>query len=761
MTKISVGADTQRVDGRDKVLGRALYGADRLLPRMAHAVPVVATVGKGRIVSIDVAGTEQVKGVLLVLDYRSMDRLQPVAFSFAGGHAIQSLQPLQGPDIAYRGQAIALVIADTLEAAMEGAALVRVTYEATAFSVDLDSAGREEVLQEPATKYFKDFIHGEPEAIIASAPVVLDQFYRTSPQHQNPMELLSTVAAWDGDLLTIYEGTQASQAVQQGLCIQLGLAPDKVRVISPYIGGGFGQRGSISPHTVFAAVAARRVGRPVKLLVPRAQVFHATSFRAANEHHIRIGADREGHIVGGVHRVRAQTSRFDLMPYTGQETTSRMYSWPAFRGSTTLVKLDTQTPGFMRAPMEMGSFFSLESALDELAYTLNMDPVELRLRNDAQADPISGKPFTSRHLRTCLERGAELFGWNRRKPKPASMRDPDGTMIGWGVAAGAYPGYISPALAKVRLQRDGTVILSVGGHEMGQGIRTVIAIVAAEELGVDPEKVRVQIGDTAVPPQHTTAGAWGAATAAPPVRAAARNVREQLIKLAVEQKGAPLYGSDPKTLTLQDGWLTGLKGRQRVSEILRTARLPGLEAQASGGAPGMRPDALKEAAVGKIAAAGPEFPDYVAFSFVAHFVEVKIDPAIPRPRVTRVVTVVDCGKVISRRTAESQVYGGIVWGIGAALTEASEVDPRFGGFLNNNIAEYQVPVNADVRQCEIRFIDREDPVFNSLGAKGLGEVACVGAAGAIANAIFHATGRRVRRLPIRLDDLMVDSNVRL
>ena len=750
-----VGADAQRVDGAEKVLGHGLFAADRTLPFMAHAYPVVATIGKGRIVSLDVESASRVPGVLLVLSHLNMDRLKPVQFSFAGGHAIQSLLPMQSAEVAYRGQAIALVVAESIEAATEAASLVKARYESAPFTVELDGSGREEVSQDKETAYFKDIVVGQADEDLKKAHVVFDQTYRSAAQHQNPMEMLSTVAEWRRGRLTVHEGTQASQALRQGLAIALDVPPENVRVISPYVGGGFGQRGSISPHTIFAAVAARRIGRPVKLVVPRSQIFHATSFRAAAEHRIRLGLDADGTIHTGIHEVRAQTSRFDLMPYTGQETTGRMYGWRAFRGSTTLVKLDTQTPGFMRAPMEMSSFFALESAMDELAYQFGVDPIDLRRRNDAVADPISGKPFSSRQLRTCIERGAQRFGWSRRTAAPGSMRSQDGALIGWGMAAGAYPGYIAPAVAVVRMDAKGEILVSVAGHEMGQGIRTAIAVVAASELGVDPSRIRIVIGDTIAPPQHTTAGAWGAATATPPIQNACRTLRNRLAVLATERKGAPLYGQSPVTLTLQDGVLVAANGaRESVAAVLKRAKLGHLESRTEGLAAGMRPTALAEAAVGKVAFAGPEFPEHVTFSFIAHFVEVRVDPGIPRPRVTRVLSVVDCGKVISRRTAASQVYGGVVWGIGAALTEASEVDARFGGFLNNNIAEYQIASNADVGQVDVEFVDEMDTAFNAVGAKGLGEVACVGAAAAIANAVFHATGKRIRSLPIRLDDLM-------
>ena len=752
---IAIGADVQRVDGLDKVMGRPIYGADRILPGMAHAVPVAATIGKGRISRIDTDEAENVPGVLLVLTHLNMDRLKPIQFSFAGGHGIQSFQPMQTSEIAYRGQAIALVVADTLEAAMDAATLVRVSYEQVPFAAQLDASGREEIKQAVAAPFFPDFVHGDAEAAIAEAAVVLDETYSTPPQHQNPMELLSTVAEWQGDTLIVHEGTQAAQALKHGLAIQLDTPPDKVRVLSPYTGGGFGQRGSISPHTVFAAVAARRIGRPVKLTVPRAQVFHATSFRAATEHRIRLGADKTGRLLGGIHETRAQTSRFDLMPFTGAETTARMYSWPAFRGTNTLVRLDTQTPGFMRAPMEMSSFFALESAMDELAYRLGIDPVALRLQNDTQTDPISGKPHSLRRLKECLERGARQFGWNRRTPQPGSMRDDAGTLIGWGVAAGAYPGYVVPAIAKVRMNADGSVALSVGGHEMGQGIRTAIALVAADTLGVDPGKLQITIGDTAAPPQHVTAGSWGAASACSPVREAALQVVERLVQLATDHEASPLYRINSPELRLRDGKLIASSGAaEEVSDILRLAGVDHIECEAQSHAAGMRAEAIQAAETGHVALTGPEFPEFVTFSHIAHFAEVRVNPRLPRPRVSRFVSIVDCGRVISRRTSFSQVYGGVVWGIGAALTEASEVDPRFGGFLNNNIAEYQVVVNADVGSCEIDFIDEADAEFGAVGAKGLGEVACVGAAAAIANAVHHATGKRVRHLPVRIDDLI-------
>jgi xanthine dehydrogenase YagR molybdenum-binding subunit len=735
MIEKSIGTDAQRVDGADKVKGKALYGADRILPRMAYALPVAATIGKGRIRRIDTSEAEAMSDVVVVLTHLNTDRLKPLQFVFAGGHGIQSFQPLQSDIVLYRGQAIALIVANTLEAAQAARSVIRVDYETASFAVELDSTGSETVNQSAALHHFPDFVAGDAERALTTAAITVDETYTTPAQHQNPIELLATVAEWVGDRLIVHESTQASQGLCGGLALQLGIDAATVRVMSPYVGGGFGQKNSIAPHTVLAAVAARRVGRPVKLVVPRDQVFHATSFRAAAKHRMRVGADSTGKIIAAIHEIRAQTSRFDLMPFTGAETTSRMYGIPNFRSAVTLVKLDTQTPGFMRAPFEMSAFFALEGAIDELAYKLPHDPVEVRIANDTHTDPITGKPYTVRRLTDCLRRGAKQFGWERRSAQPRSMRDEDGTLVGWGVAAGAYPVITAPTRSTVRLSADGTVDVWVGGHEMGQGIRTAITLVAAEELGIEPQKIRLTIGDTIAPPQHVTAGSWGTASATPPVLEAARNVRAQLIKLAG-------FKAD------------SLPDSAQYGELLKRNGVSHLDGHAQWFAPGQNANVIARADQGLVAIRGPDFPDFVAFSYIAHFVEVRVNPRIPRVRVARIVSVVDCGRVISKRTARSQVYGGLVWGVGAALSEESEVDPRFGGFLNSNIAEYQIPVNADMGSCEVDFIDEPDLKLNSLGAKGLGEVATVGAAAAVANAVFHATGKRVRDLPIRVEDLM-------
>ncbi|WP_438015393.1 xanthine dehydrogenase family protein molybdopterin-binding subunit [Sorangium sp. So ce315] len=726
--------DIPRVDAREKVCGAARYAADHIAPGLAHAMLAVATIGRGRIVSIELDAARAVRGVRLILTHRDTAGLQSPGFLMGGGYGFQSLQPLLGAAIAYRGQPIALVVADTLEAAREAAALVRATYEEDAISVTLDAPGAEIIAQadSPLPKpAFADRVVGDADGALSTVAARVDVTFLGPPQHQNPMELLATVAEWSGGMLTVRESTQNAEAVRHGLSKVLGVPPDRIRVLSPTAGGGFGQKNALQAHTALVALAARELGRPVKLLIPRAQVFNNTSFRPASRHTVRLGADASGILTAAVHEVDHQTSRHDLFPLVYTDLTARLYGIPNFRGRERLVRNDIQTPGFARAPFEHIAACAFETAVDELAYALGRDPVALRIANDAAADPLTGRPFSSRHLVACLERGAERFGWERRTQEPGSMRLPDGTLVGWGVAIGAYKASTAPAVALLRVTDAGEIFVSVGGHEMGQGIRTAIAATVAAELGVPAGAVNVLVGNTGVVPQHLTAGSWGAATALPAVRQAALNMAQALERLA---------GDGPAGRTFP--------------QILRDARRSHVDVEARHRAPGQPEAIFDRVAQGLPSGVGPAYPEFISMSHCAQFVEVHIEPRTRRIRVPRVVSVVDCGRVISPRTARSQVIGGVVWGISAALREVSEVDTRYGGFLNADLAEYVIAVNADIGSIEAEFIDEPDPVLNSLGVKGLGEVVLVGVAPAIVNAIHHATGRRVRHLPVRIEDVL-------
>lgn len=760
-----IGSDHVRHDGVEKVRGEPLYGADRTAAAMAYAIPVSATVGRGRITTLETAKAERVRGVLAVLTHENLDRLHPSEFTFGLGSASESFQPMRDNAVAYRGQPIAIVVAETLEAAAEAAALVTARYDVEPFAVELDAPGGERVDQAEAVPVFPVVEIGEGDRLLDQAPVVVDAIYYSPAQHHNGLELLSTLAEWHEGSLLIHEGTQAAGRVRHALAKQLGIPMELVQVVSPSLGGGFGQRTGQTYSTTLAALAARRVERPVMLIVPRSAVFHSVHFRPATRHRIRFGARDDGTITSLVHEAVAQTSRHDLMPFWGPQVSASMYGIPNFRGTTTLVRLDTQTPGYMRAPMEMATMFAVESALDELAERVGVDPVELRRRHDTATDPITGKPFSSRRLRQCLDRGAERFGWSERDPAIGSMRGEDGSLIGWGVATGCYPGLASAAGAHVRLCDDGTAEVSVSGHEMGQGIRTVVALTAADALGLSPSNIRVVVGDTRVAPQPETGGSWGAATAMPAIQEAAVGIRAQLHQIAATH-GEPVANVDVSECRLAEGRLVGPDNSgPLIAGLLMAAGLPSVEAPGQYFAPGRRPTDAPDTGTAPMSAVmadvdnarvGPVFPDFVTCSYVAHFVEVRIGPRIRRPRVTRMLSVIDCGRVISRRTATSQALSGLVWGISTALREESTVDPRFGGFLNTNLSDYLVPVNADVPTLDVDFIDEPDPSFSAFGLKNLGEVVHVGAAAAITNAVHHATGVRVRSLPVRIEDLMTE-----
>lgn len=728
-------AGTERVDAHDKVRGATRYAADDARPGLLHAALVPSRIVRGSITRIDTSAAQRVRGVRSVLTHENVGSFGTGGFLMGGGFGFQSFYPLRSAQIAYRGQSVAMVVADTLEAAREAAGLVVVTYEASPFVATLDAPDAEPIAQTAVLPQpmFADRRVGDAEGALASAAVTVDLHYTLPAQHQNPMEIIATVAEWNDGVLTIREPTQNAEGVRHGLAKQLGIEPAKVRVLSPTLGGGFGQKNSLQSHTVLVAIAARVLQRPVKLVMTRAQLFHNASFRPASRHHVRLGADRDGRLVAAVHEIDQQTSRHDLFPSVGTEITSRLYGIANYRGRERLVRTDVQTPGYMRAPFEHPAAFAFESAVDEMAHALGRDPVAFRLANDATADPLTGKPFSSRHVAECLVKGSETFGWARRTMAPGSMRAPDGSLIGWGVAIGTYKAAVAPAIATVRLNTNGTVRVAVGGHEMGQGMRTAIAVTVSRALGAPVAAIEIALGDTTAAPQHLTAGSWGTATALPPVLEAAQRLMEDLRKNAGSAAG--------------ESGITALA-------LLRASGRPFAEAESRRRAPGQPEQVFGRLTGGLPAAAGPVYPDFVAFSFIAHFVEVRIEPTTRRIRVPRVVSVADCGAVASLRTARSQVEGGVVWGIGAALREVSEVDPRYGGFLNADLAEYVMPVAADIGRIEVDFVDKPDTRLNALGVKGLGEVAMVGVAPAIVNAVFHATGKRLRRLPLMLEDLL-------
>lgn len=713
--------DRARVDARDKVLGTARFSADVPVDGVLHAMMVPARIARGTLTSLDISAARRVPGVVRVLTEADFPAPPPVT-----ENGPPPPPPTLEREIAYRGQPVALVIAETLEAAIEGAAAVVCTYAAAPFAALIDSAGGTRETAE-------DIRFGDAEAALASAAVVVEGEYVSPIQHHNPIELIATIAVWNAGRLTLHECTQGAGGTRGMTARALGLDPAVVDVRSAYIGGGFGQKGGLGQRqTALVAHAAMLLGRPVKLVTPRGQIFHLATYRPLSRHRIRLGATAEGRMVAMQYDAEQEQSRHGIFPVAEyHDTTSRMYGIANYHGTSADVRIDRQPPGWMRAPHPQASGFALESAVDELAYRLGQDPVALRLANTGDIDFRTGRPYSSNHLSACLEEGARRFGWSNRTPAPGSMTAEDGSLIGWGVACGSYPSMMVPAIATLRIGADGSTRYAASGHEMGQGIRTAITAVLLEGLEIDPERLEILIGDTTAAPQHITAGSWGSAGAVPVAIRAATRMREAVAEL--------------------------LDGREIAGNLhrrLAAVRRPFLEIEVSEVGPGQGPEVLQALRHGAPTIAGPAYPAFTTMSYIAHFVEVRVEPTTRRVRVPRVVSIADCGRVISPRTATSQMHGGVVWAIGAALREATEVDPRYGGYLNNDLADYVVAVNADIGEIDVGFIDRPDPLANSAGLKGLGEVAMVGASPAIANAIFHATGRRLRELPIRIEHLL-------
>ena len=717
--------DRPRIDARDKVLGKALFAADREVPGLLHAMTVPAAIAKGTIEAIDAAAAARVPGVVRVFTWRDFADIRETPATRGGGGEVPGYQPMKRPAIRHRGEPVALVVAETLEAAIEGAEAVRIRYRPTDFTGWHDRPGAE---REPVQT---DRSAGDAPRALAAAARSIDVTYDHPQQHHNPIEMISTTAAFVDGKIVVMEGTQNAAAFKFGLAGMLGQDPAMLEASSPYVGGGFGQKNQLQEQTALVVRAAMLLKRPVKLVMPRSQLFHTATYRPFSRHRMRVGASEAGKLEAVLYDVEQQNSRFDQYASAHGEHVSRMYATPNWRSTNHRVRIDVQSPAQQRAPHEHPSSYATECAYDELAYALAIDPLELRLRNDAEVDPISGKPFTSRRLAECLTRGAKRFGWNRRTHEPRSMRSKDGQLIGLGVAAGAYKASMAPAVARLRVAADGSSYLAVTGQEIGQGMRSAVAAELIDVLAINPDRLEIAMGETAAAPQHLTAGSWGAASAAPAARAAALQLRERLVELVgAERANGPAH------------------------EVLARARRPFLEVEVSHRGldqPEAVMDRLKR---GLPAPAGPDYERFTAFSWIAHFAEVHVEPTTCRIRVPRVVSVCDCGRVLNHRTAISQVRGGVVWAFGTALREIGEVDPRFGRVLNNDLADYVLPVNADIGDIEVELLDEPDTKLNISGAKGVGEVAMVGATAAIVNAVHHATGKRIRHLPIRIEDLL-------
>ncbi|WP_207802803.1 xanthine dehydrogenase family protein molybdopterin-binding subunit [Roseicella frigidaeris] len=749
-----IGQSPVRVDGRAKVTGAAHYASDMAVPNPAWAWLVTSAIARGRIAAIDEAAARAVPGVLDILTHRSMrGEVGDAGFFAGGGYAGSTIRPLQDDRVRHDGEIVAIVLAEGLEQAREAAYRLRIDYAEETPAAGFGSEGAELVsAREASGGSFEDPGVGDADAAFAGAAIRVAADYATPTQHHNPIELFTTTAQWEDGRLTVFEGSQYVHGLKNGLAAQLGLDPAMVRVESPYIGGAFGSRGSLTQRTALIAVAARRLNRPVKLVATRDQGFTIASYRAETRQHVKLGADTDGRLVALVHEGTEVTSRPDPYKVAGTQTTSRIYACPNIRTRVSLLHADRNTPGFMRSPPELPYMFALESAMDELAHAAGLDPIELRRRNDTMREPIKGLPWTSRSLMPCFDRGAAAFGWAERNPAPRSMREGD-WLVGWGCATTIYPTHLGAATARVTLTPDGRARVQTAAHEIGTGTYTVVAQAAAEGLGLPLGKVLVEMGDSDLPPAPVSGGSNVTASVCTVVMQACEQIRARLAAAATE---GPLQGRDPATLRLLDGALRAPDGAaEPLAAAMARAANGAIEVYAENIPEGLPPDSLKKLYQGKQALGGGlEGKQHVMAAFGAEFVEVRVHSRTAELRVPRILGAFAAGRIVNPRTARSQLMGGLIWGIGSALHEATEIDRRTARYVNDNIAEYLIPVNADVPQVEVLFVEEEERTANPLGIKGLGELGNVGTNAAIANAVFHATGKRVRELPIRIESVL-------
>lgn len=711
----AIGTPVARVDGALKVTGAAHYAADNPVPGLLHAVLVCSTAAAGTVANIETGAATKSSGVVRVLtDF--------------GGVKL----PFDPRRVAFFGQPVAIVAGESLEAAMHGATLVDVRYTPGGQLTDIDAP---QATAEPGRN--PDYSRGDPDTALRTAAVISDRTYSIARNNHNPMELPATVASWDGDRLTVWDKVQSIVSAQQAHAKAHGVPVGNVRVISPFVGGAFGSAGQTWPHQLLASFAARQLGRPVKLVLTRKQAYSGIGYRPTSRQRMAIGADSAGRIAVTVHEGRTEDARY--ASYEDGLTTSPkfMYSSPNMRSTYRVVPLDVNQPTYMRGPGATTGTFALESAMDELAHELRIDPVELRLRNEPDRDQTDGLPFSTRRLTDCLRQGAEAFGWSQRNPVPRSVRDGD-RLIGIGMAAAGYHTARSESEALARLNSDGTVDVQSATSDMGPGTYTSMTQVAADALGVAVQRVRFALGDSQYPKAPSHSGSRTMASVGSAVHTAGTMLRDKLIRLSVTDPGSPLSGMAPRDVTVADGRMSAVGNPARgetYQDLLRRRGWPHQDSRQT-----WTPDDADKR--------------FSMYAYGAVFAEVAVDEALGFVRVRRLYAVYDAGRIVNPKLAHSQAIGGMVGGIGMALLEGTELDHRDGRIVNANMSDYLVPVNADVPNLDAAFLPAEDTVADPIGVKGLGEIVIVGVPAAITNAVFNATGKRVTDLPIRLEDLL-------
>jgi len=692
----AIGQPLRRVDGRQKVTGQARYAAEHAVPGCVHGVLVTSTIAAGRIAHLDTQAAAQVPGVLAIVSHLNSPKVpgyeNPQPDERVEG---QQLRVFFDDKIQYNNQPVALAIASTLEQAQYAASLVRVQYEQAASQTDITK----NLAHSYPPKRSENYTRGEPQGY-KTAPVQIAHEYQTPLQVHNPMEMHAAIAVWQGNQLTVWNKTQAPTLAQKDLMKLWALPKEAVQVHSPFVGGAFGSSSRIWPPEMAAILGAKVVGRPVKVVNAREQEFNMVGYRPRSVQRVVLGAQADGTLVGVSHEVFGATSRYEEFTERTLHPTKSGYRCPNANLTYQLVPLDLSTPCWARGPGETTGSFALESAMDELAYALQLDPLALRLKNFAEVDPENGHSWSSNYLRECYERGAAKFGWAKRNPTPAATRDGD-WLVGQGMAMGIYKAVRAKASARARLLPDGTLLVQSATADVGPGTATVMTQIAADAFGIAPEKVRFELGDAAFPPAPGQFGSHTVASVGAAVHEACTALRQQLAgSAAADASHSP------------------------VEVVHEAAHVP---------------------------EKGPKSGK----SFCASFVEVRVHAHTGEVRVSRVVSAIDAGRIMNPKTAQSQVYGAITWGLGLALMEDAVLDHRFGRITNHDLANYHVPVNADIPPViDVLFIDKPDTYLDPMGAKGLGEIGIVGFSAAIANAVYHATGKRVRELPITPDKLV-------
>ena len=743
--KANMGQPVPRVDARLKVTGTATYASDFDVKNPAFGYLVTSAIAKGSITAIDETDARSVDGVIEIFSHKNMaDAIKQVKFKSMGGPASTSVVPLSSPKIWCAGQIIALVVADRFEAAQDAAHRLKISYAEEKPSATFGSPGATEKPIEQARQAEKrdNPKVGDFATAFAGAAVAVEADYATPTQHHNPIELFTTTCSWDGPNLTIHEPSQSVYGLQHGAAAELQIDPSNVRVLSPYIGGAFGSKGTITPRTAITAVAAKRLKRPVKLVASRRDGFTISTFRAETRHHVKIAASKDGKLVALSHEGWELTSRADDYSVGGTDASTRMYACPNITSAINLVNADRNTPGFMRAPAETPYIFALESAMDELAEKLGMDPIELRRVNDTMKEPIKGLPFTSRSMMACFDEAAKAFDWSRRNPKPGQTRNGD-WLIGYGCAMSCYPSQQAPASARVRLDASGSAHVATAAAELGTGAYTVVAQTAANRLGIDVSKVKVTMGDTILPPSPIAGGSITTASACNAVAMACDAITKRL-------------SGDDAGRKLREGRLVSADGgSEELVKAFQRINAGAIEEYAEFVPHGSKPGAMNNLYKGitKIVG-GSNDKDRIMFSFGAQFVEVHVHARTKEVRVPRLVGAFAAGHIVNPRTARSQLMGGMIWGLSSGLLEQTEVDGLRARYVNDNLADYLVPVCADIGAVDVILVPEEDTQINPLGIKGLGELGIVGGSAALANAVYNATGTRIRELPVRIEKLI-------